>query len=140
MFVDNGVIALRLELVNDIRIPCVADQNPTFPTVRGMNALPDIEQQVFQAVRRIESTEVREVWTKSHFEINDFDAGVASRGHHFCDWGDSLSNAGNINASQVDRAALSTKIVLHIYDNYHSLFDINRNRLGLRIDSDNPAT
>src|SRR4029079_17793435 len=139
MFVDDEVICLRLELVNNIRIPCVADQNPTLPTVRGMNALPDIQRQLFQAVGRVRSAEVREVWTKSHFEINNFDAGVASRGQHFCDWGDSLSNAGNINASQVERAALSTEIVLHVYHDYRSLFDINRNRFGLCIDSDDPA-
>ena len=112
MFVDGEVIGLRFEFVNNIRIPCVADQNPTFPTVRGMKALPDIERQVFQAVRRIGSTEVREVWMKSHFEINDFDTGMASRGQHPYDWGDSLSIAGNINASEVGRATLSSKIVL----------------------------
>jgi hypothetical protein len=47
MFVDDEVIGLRLELINYIRIPCVADQNSTFPTVRGMNALPDIQRQLF---------------------------------------------------------------------------------------------
>jgi hypothetical protein len=53
MFVDDQVIGLRLELVNDILIPCVAEENPTFLAVRGVSALPD-QPWVFQVVRRID--------------------------------------------------------------------------------------
>jgi hypothetical protein len=59
MFVDDQILGLRLEFVNDIRIPRVADQDPTSRTVRGVSAVPD-ERCMFQAVRRIGSTEVRE--------------------------------------------------------------------------------
>jgi hypothetical protein len=48
MFVDDEVIGLRLELVNDIRIPCVADQNPTFPTVGARMLFPTLSGRCFK--------------------------------------------------------------------------------------------
>jgi hypothetical protein len=35
MFIDDQVIGLRLEFVNDIRIPRVADQNPSVSSLSG---------------------------------------------------------------------------------------------------------
>src|SRR6266566_3805092 len=95
--------------------------------------------QVSQAVRRIGSAQVREIWAKSHFEINNLDTRVASRFQYFCSGADGLSNTRNINSSQVEHAALGTKIVLHVNDDYGTFCDINRGCFGLRINSDTPA-
>jgi len=139
MFVDDNVVGLGPELVHDIRVPGVADQNSTFSTVGGMNGLPDAERQVPQAVWRIGSAQVGEIRTKSHFEINNLDARPASRYQCSCYRADGLLNTGNINSGQVEHPALGAKIVLHVYDDYRSFCDINRNRFGLRSEPDNPA-
>src|ERR1700687_906461 len=76
---------------------------------------------------------------KAHLEINYLDARLAGRGQDSCSGADGLSNAGNINSGQVQKAALGTKIVLHVNDDYRSLCNINRSRFRLRIELDNPA-
>jgi hypothetical protein len=45
VLVHDKIVGLRLEFRNNIRVPGVSDQNSTFSTVRGMNALPDAEPQ-----------------------------------------------------------------------------------------------
>src|ERR1700676_2774976 len=76
---------------------------------------------------------------KAHLEINNLDAGVAVRCKNSSSEADGPSNAGNINATQVQKAALGTEIVLHVNDDYRSLCDINRSRFRFRIELDNPA-
>src|SRR5713226_5530104 len=99
MFVDDKVVGLRLELVHDIRVPGVAGQNPTFSAGRGMHTLPDAERQVSETVRRIGSTQVREVRPTHHVKMNDLDARLASRHQDSCGGAAGLLNAGNINSS-----------------------------------------
>ncbi len=72
-----------------------------------------------------------EIGTKPHLKINDLDLRLASRHQYFCGGVNSLSNAGNINSSQIEHAALSAKVILHVVDNDRSLCDIDRNRFGL---------
>src|ERR1700682_3311915 len=139
MFVHHNVAGLRLELVEDIRVPSVANQNPTFSTVRCMNGLPDAAREVPHPVRRIGSAHVRETRKKSHFEIDNFDACLASGCQYFRYRVDSLSNAGNIKSSQVHHAALGAKIILHVNDDYRSLCSIDREGVGLGIEAYKPA-
>jgi len=43
MFIDNNIARLRLEFRENIGVPGVADQNPTFSTIRGTNGIPEAE-------------------------------------------------------------------------------------------------
>ena len=40
----------------------------------------------------------------------------------------------------VEQAALGAEVILHVDDNYRSPCAINRNRFGLSIELDNPAS
>ena len=53
---DDEIVGLRLELRDNIRVPGIADQNPTFSTVRGTHGFPDAHPQVPHPVHRVGST------------------------------------------------------------------------------------
>src|SRR5205814_2898986 len=71
-FISSDVVGLRLQLRDDVGIPCVSDQYPAFPTVGRANCLADAEFQMPRAVYRIRSPQIRKVGPIPHLQINDF--------------------------------------------------------------------
>ena len=77
---------------------------------------------------------------KAHLEINNLEARAAGRGHDSRSGADGPLNYGNIKSTMVEQAAFGAEVILHVDDDYRGLCAIDRDRFGLRIELDNPAS
>jgi hypothetical protein len=73
VLVEDDIVGLRRQFWNNLRVPGVLDQNPTLASVRGPNRLSDAEPQMPRSVRGIPRTEVQEIGTEAHLQIDDRD-------------------------------------------------------------------
>src|SRR5439155_20561648 len=82
--INYDVVSLRFELGYDVGVPSVPDQQPTFPSIRGLNFLTDAKFQMAGAIHGIGRAEIGKVRAITHLEINDFQPSLARGCEHFC--------------------------------------------------------
>src|SRR5205823_14721848 len=59
VLIEHPVLGFRPKLCDDIRVPCIADQKSSLPTVRSEAGLADTEMEMAYSVRRVNVPEVR---------------------------------------------------------------------------------
>ena len=67
MLVDDNIAGLWLQFRDNIRVPCVANQNSALRTIRSEDCLSNAEAQVSHPIRRVGSAQVREIRAKPIF-------------------------------------------------------------------------
>src|SRR2546425_574199 len=92
VLIEHHVLGFRSKLCDDIRVPCVADQKSSLPTVRSEVLLADTEVKVAYSVRGVIVPEVRQVGPEAHLQVNDFDSCLARRQKDLPRWADRLLN------------------------------------------------
>ena len=84
MFVDDNITGVRLEFRDDICVPGVSDQSSTLGAVWKRNCVSYPHSHVPHSVRRVGSTQIREIGAKAHFEIDNLETRVAGRSQGSC--------------------------------------------------------
>src|ERR1700693_3274509 len=75
MLVHDDISGLRLEFLDDVRAPGIADQNASVPAIRRLDRLSHTKHlQVPNPVWSVRSPQIRQVGAIPHLEIDDLDA------------------------------------------------------------------
>lgn len=127
--VDNDVLGLRLEFVHDLGVPGITDQDPAFASIRCAHGLSISHAGGLQPVRRIGRTNVRQIRTKTHLEIDHLDvpmAGCFEDSRNGCN--DSLDRR-DVDSGAIEHSALAPEVILHVDDDDYGSRGIDRDRL-----------
>src|ERR1700758_4222337 len=136
MFIDDSLAILRYKFRNYSCIPRVTNQESAFGAIRCSEGLANTNHQVPHAIGRIGRTQIREIRSKAHVEVNDFDTCFTRCPQHSSRRDNGSLNHGNVQTRVIEQTALGAKVILHVNDNYGSSSSINRDgfRAGIECD------
>jgi len=66
VLIENHIRGLGLQLGNDVGVPCVANQEPSLPTIRSSARLADSEMEMTFSVRRVGVSKIRQIRPEAH--------------------------------------------------------------------------
>ena len=81
-FVHHRRLSIRLQLRNDIGVPCIAYEDAALRSVWCAHLFTNSSSEVPETVRGIRGAKIREIWTKAHLEVNNLQLGSTSGGYN----------------------------------------------------------
>src|SRR5215475_4851937 len=105
VLVENDIAGLRLQFVEDLGVPCVADEDSTRNAIRGGDGLTNTSLQMADSVGSVGSAKVRKIRAIGHLEIDDrYPRAARSRQSPRRRWNDS-PNLRNAHSKAIQQAA-----------------------------------
>ena len=101
MLIKHDVLRLRSKLIDDIRVPCVANQESSLTAIGGDARLADTELEMTCAVSGVGVSQIRQISPEAHLQVNNFDPRLACSGNHITYRPDGLLDRRNVDSCAV---------------------------------------
>ena len=112
---DTGITCLRLQLVKNLRVPCVRDENPACGAVRGRDLITDAQGRMLEQVGAVDRTGVREVCRMLHRDVDDRDHRRPRRRDDAGGGRRRSADTTDVDPCTVEHSSGCPEVVLHVY-------------------------